>query len=278
MTPVLELEGLSVTLHSRRKDTMLVDGVSLSVAAGECLGILGESGSGKSMSMKAAMGLLDKNFRVSGSARFQGEELLGRSAEELRRLRGGKVGIVLQNPMTCFDPLYRVGAQIAETFSAHYPWDTAEIRRRSLDMLNMMRIRDPEEVLEKYPHQLSGGMLQRIMIGIATAVTPDLLIADEPTTAIDAITQFEILDELLRIKREHKVAMVLISHDLNAVSRVADRIVVLNQGRVVDQGNFHHILHHAADPYTRLLVEKRSAVMRQYRAVLQGKGDTSCLN
>ena len=142
----------------------------------------------------------------------------------------------------------------------------------------MMRIRDPEEVLEKYPHQLSGGMLQRIMIGIATAVTPDLLIADEPTTAIDAITQFEILDELLRIKREHKVAMVLISHDLNAVSRVADRIVVLNQGRVVDQGNFHHILHHAADQYTRLLVEKRSAVMRQYRAVLQGKGDTSCLN
>ena len=278
MTPVLELEGLSVTLHSRRTDTMLVDGVSLSVAAGECLGILGESGSGKSMSMKAAMGLLDKNFRVSGSARFQGEDLLGRSAEELRRLRGGKVGIVLQNPMTCFDPLYRVGAQIAETFAAHYPWDAAEIRRRSLDMLNMMRIRDPEEVLEKYPHQLSGGMLQRIMIGIATAVTPELLIADEPTTAIDAITQFEILDELLRIKREHKVAMVLISHDLNAVSRVADRIVVLNQGRVVDQGNFHHILHHAADPYTRLLVEKRSAVMRQYRAVLQGKGDTSCLN
>ena len=278
MTPVLELEGLSVTLHSRRKDTMLVDGVSLSVAAGECLGILGESGSGKSMSMKAAMGLLDKNFRVSGSARFQGEELLGRSAEELRRLRGGKVGIVLQNPMTCFDPLYRVGAQIAETFAAHYRWDAAETRRRSLDMLNMMRIRDPEEVLEKYPHQLSGGMLQRIMIGIATAVTPELLIADEPTTAIDAITQFEILDELLRIKREHKVAMVLISHDLNAVSRVADRIVVLNQGRVVDHGNFHHILHHAADPYTRLLVEKRSAVMRQYRAVLQGKGDTSCLN
>ncbi len=150
--------------------------------------------------------------------------------------------------MTCFDPLYRVGAQISETFAAHYPWDAAEIRRRSLDMLNMMRIRDPEEVLEKYPHQLSGGMLQRIMIGIATAVTPELLIADEPTTAIDAITQFEILDELLRIKREHKVAMVLISHDLNAVSRVADRIVVLNQGRVVDQGNFHHILHHAADP------------------------------
>lgn len=278
MKPVFELENLQVALGSRQKKTLLVKGVSFEVYPGECLGILGQSGSGKSMSIRGAMGLLDQGFSVSGSAKFKGEELLGKSGEELRRLRGGEVGIVLQNPMTCFDPLYRVGAQIAETFAAHYPWDAAEIRRRSLDMLNMMRIRDPEEVLEKYSHQLSGGMLQRIMIGIATAVTPELLIADEPTTAIDAITQFEILDELLRIKREHKVAMVLISHDLNAVSRVADRIVVLNQGRVVDQGNFHHILHHAADPYTRLLVEKRSAVMRQYRAVLQGKGDTSCLN
>lgn len=271
MTPVLELESLTVALRSRRSTTTLVQDVSLHVNAGECLGILGESGSGKSMSMKAAMGLLDKNFQVSGSARFQGEELLGRSAEDMRRLRGGKVGIVLQNPMTCFDPLYRIGEQISETFSAHYSWNAAEIRRRSLALLEMMRIREPEEVLEKYPHQLSGGMLQRIMIGIATAVTPELLIADEPTTAIDAITQFEILDELIRIKQEHKVAMVLISHDLNAVSRVADRIVVLNHGCVVDQGDFNHILHHAQDPYTRLLVEKRSAVMRQYRSVLERK-------
>ena len=134
-----------------------------------------------------------------------------------------------------------------------------------------MRIRDPEEVLEKYPHQLSGGMLQRIMIGIATAMEPVLLIADEPTTAIDAITQYEILNEILRIKQENQTAMVFISHDLNAISRVADRIVVLNQGRVVDEGDFQHILHHAQDPYTRLLVEKRADVMRRYRQVLTGK-------
>ena len=126
------------------------------------LGILGESGSGKSMSMKAAMGLLDHSFHVKGSAQFQGEELLGKSAEELRRLRGGKVGIILQNPMTCFDPLYRIGQQIAETFSAHNNWTAEEIRARSLELLEKMRIRNPEEVLEKYPHQLSGGMLQRI--------------------------------------------------------------------------------------------------------------------
>lgn len=271
MIPVLELNDLHVTLREHRRNIELVKGVSFSVHAGECLGVLGESGSGKSMSIKAAMGLLNKSFLVSGSACFQGEELLGKSAEELRRLRGGKVGIVLQNPMTCFDPLYRIGQQISETFLAHNSWSADEICSRSLDLLEKMQIRNPEEVLEKYPHQLSGGMLQRIMIGIATSMEPALLVADEPTTAIDAITQFEILDELIRIKKEAQTAMIFISHDLNAISRVADRIVVLNQGLVVDRGDFEHILHHASDPYTKLLVEKRADVMRRYCQVLQGK-------
>ena len=271
MTPVLELKDLRVTLLSRHQEIPLVKGVSFKVNPGECLGILGESGSGKSMSLKAALGLLDKSFHVSGSACFFGEELLNKSAEELRRLRGGRVGVVLQNPMTCFDPLYRIGAQITETFAAHSSWNGTEIHTRSMEMLDKMRIRNPEEVLEKYPYQLSGGMLQRIMIGIATAMTPDLLIADEPTTAIDAITQFEILNEFLRIKEKHNVAMVFISHDLNAISKVADRIVVLNSGLVVDRGDFNHILHHAEDPYTRLLVEKRAAVMKRYRLALEGK-------
>ena len=271
MIPVLELNDLHVTLRQHRRNVELVKGVSFSVNAGECLGVLGESGSGKSMSIKAAMGLLNKSFLVSGSARFQGEELLGKSAEELRRLRGGKVGIVLQNPMTCFDPLYRIGQQISETFLAHNNWSADEIRSRSLELLEKMQMRNPEKVMEKYPHQLSGGMLQRIMIGIATSMEPALLVADEPTTAIDAITQFEILDELVRIKKEAQTAMIFISHDLNAISRVADRIVVLNQGLVVDRGDFEHILHHASDPYTKLLVEKRADVMRRYCHVLQGK-------
>ena len=271
MKPVLELNQLCVSLQGRKKTKDLVKGISFSVAPGECLGILGESGSGKSMTMKAAMGLLDKNFQVSGSAKFQGDELLGKNAEDLRKLRGGKVGMVLQNPMTSFDPLYRIGNQIAETYTAHNQWDNEEVRERSINMLLKMQIRNPEEVLEKYPHQLSGGMLQRIMIGLATSMTPELLIADEPTTAIDAITQFEILDEFLRIKEEYKVAMIFISHDLNAISRVADRIVVFNQGLIVDQGEFYHIMHHAKDPYTRLLIEKRQDVMRKYRKALEGE-------
>lgn len=270
MTPVFELNHLRVSLRGKKRNTDLVKDVSFSVKQGECLGILGESGSGKSMSIKAAMGLLDKNFVVSGSAKFQGDELVGKNAEQLRRLRGGQVGIVLQNPMTCFDPLYRIGNQIAETFAAHQKWDAGEIKERSIEMLDKMQIRNPEEALEKYPHQLSGGMLQRIMIGIAMSMEPSLLIADEPTTAIDAITQFDILNEFAVIKQKHKTAMIFISHDLNAVSQIADKIVVLNQGTVVDQGDFHHIIHHAADPYTRLLIEKRTDVMRKYRQALEG--------
>lgn len=270
MTPVFELNHLQVSLRGKKRNTDLVKGVSFSVKQGECLGILGESGSGKSMSIKAAMGLLDKNFVVSGSAKFQGDELVGKNAEQLRRLRGGQVGIVLQNPITCFDPLYRIGNQIAETFAAHQKWDAGEIKERSIEMLDKMQIRNPEEALEKYPHQLSGGMLQRIMIGIAMSMEPSLLIADEPTTAIDAITQFDILNEFAVIKQKHKTAMIFISHDLNAVSQIADKIVVLNQGTVVDQGDFHHIIHHAADPYTRLLIEKRTDVMRKYRQALEG--------
>ena len=270
MTPVFELNHLQVSLRGKKRNTDLVKGVSFSVKQGECLGILGESGSGKSMSIKAAMGLLDKNFVVSGSAKYQGDELVGKNAEQLRRLRGGQVGIVLQNPMTCFDPLYRIGNQIAETFAAHQKWDDGEIKERSIEMLDKMQIRNPEEALEKYPHQLSGGMLQRIMIGIAMSMEPSLLIADEPTTAIDAITQFDILNEFAAIKQKHKTAMIFISHDLNAVSQIADKIVVLNQGTVVDQGDFHHIIHHAADPYTRLLIEKRTDVMRKYRQALEG--------
>lgn len=270
MTPVFELNHLQVSLRGKKRNTDLVKGVSFSVKQGECLGISGESGSGKSMSIKAAMGLLDKNFVVSGSAKFQGDELVGKNAEQLRRLRGGQVEIVLQNPMTCFDPLYRIGNQIAETFAAHQKWDAGEIKGRSIEMLDKMQIRNPEEALEKYPHQLSGGMLQRIMIGIAMSMEPSLLIADEPTTAIDAITQFDILNEFAVIKQKHKTAMIFISHDLNAVSQIADKIVVLNQGTVVDQGDFHHIIHHAADPYTRLLIEKRTDVMRKYRQALEG--------
>lgn len=271
MSAILKVENLNVTLQHRRVSKKLVEDVSFEVRPGECLGILGESGSGKSMTVKSVLGLLDNNFQVSGSAIFDGQDLLKETKEELRRLRGSRITMVLQNPMTCFDPLYRIGNQMAETFATHTSWNAQEIRSRCLEILDQMLIRNGEEVLEKYPHQLSGGMLQRIMIGIAMALQPELLIADEPTTAIDAITQYEILEEFIRIKKQKNTAMLFITHDLGAISKVADRILVMNSGHVVDSGSFDHILKHADDPYTRMLVEKRSAVMHRYRQILHGK-------
>lgn len=271
MSAILKVENLNVTLRHRRVSKKLVEDVNFEVHPGECLGILGESGSGKSMTVKSVLGLLDKNFQVSGSAIFDGQDLLKETKEELRRLRGSRITMVLQNPMTCFDPLYRIGNQMAETFATHTSWNAQEIHSRCLEILDQMRIRNGEEVLEKYPHQLSGGMLQRIMIGIAMALQPELLIADEPTTAIDAITQYEILEEFIRIKKQKNTAMLFITHDLGAISKVADRILVMNSGHVVDSGSFDHILKHADDPYTRMLVEKRSAVMHRYRQILHGK-------
>ena len=271
MSAALKVENLNVTLTYSKASKKLVEDVSFEVHPGECLGILGESGSGKSMTVKSILGLLDKNFQVSGSAVFDGHDLLKESKEELRRLRGSRITMVLQNPMTCFDPLYRIGNQMAETFAAHTAWNAQEIRTCCLKILDQMQILNGEEVLEKYPHQLSGGMLQRIMIGIAMALQPELLIADEPTTAIDAVTQYEILEEFVRIKKNKNTAMLFITHDLGAISKVADRILVMNSGQIVDSGNFEHIRNHANDPYTRLLIEKRSAVMCHYRDILHGK-------
>ena len=271
MSAILKVENLNVTLTYRKTSKKLVENVNFEVHPGECLGILGESGSGKSMTVKSILGLLDKNYHVSGSAVFDGHDLLKETKEELRRLRGSRITMVLQNPMTCFDPLYRIGNQMSETFATHTTWNAQEIRSHCLKILNQMQILNGEEVLQKYPHQLSGGMLQRIMIGIAMALQPELLIADEPTTAIDAITQYEILEEFIRIKKNKNTAMLFITHDLGAISKVADRILVMNSGHIVDSGNFEHIRTHAQDPYTRLLIEKRSAVMHHYREVLHRK-------
>lgn len=270
MNAVLEVTGLKVCLAGKKAEKVLVDNVNFSVRQGECLGILGESGSGKSMAVKAVLGLLDHNFHVSGQAFFEKKNLLAEGRETLRRLRGSKISMILQNPMTCFDPLFRIEAQMRETFEAHTDWDRERIRIHSLEILERMKIQNPEEALKKYPHQLSGGMLQRVMIGIAMLLQPKLLIADEPTTAIDSVTQHEILEEFLRIRRESGTALIFISHDLGAISKVADRIFVMSHGQVVDEGSFSHILKDASDEYTRLLVEKRLAVMKRYRNMVSG--------
>jgi nickel transport system ATP-binding protein len=269
MKAILEVRNLTVDFHSKKHFQQIIKGIEFELYPGKCLGILGESGSGKSMSAKAIMGLLDRSFSVKGQANYRGVNLLNKNEEELRKIRGKSICMILQNPMTCFDPLYRIGYQMEETYKEHSDMTKGEIKQKSLQVLETMQIRDPQEVLKKYPHQLSGGMLQRIMIGIAISMKPDILIADEPTTALDSITQYEIMKEFLRIKQETKAAMIFISHDLSVIGQISDEVLVMNKGLIADRGSFHEILDNAKDSYTKLLVEKRKAVMERYKKVFQ---------
>ena len=269
---ILDVKNLHITFEQPKVSKQILEDVSFSVKAGKCLGILGESGSGKSMTTKAVLGLLNRDFKISGSATFEGSDLLQMSDGDLRTLRGSAIGMILQNPMTCFDPLYKIGNQIYETFDAHGIFPRNQYKEEAIKILEKMHIHDPEGVLQKFPHQLSGGMLQRVMIGIAMSMNPRLLICDEPTTAIDSITQYEIIKEFQRIKAESNVGMLFITHDVSVISHIADEVIVLNKGKLVDSGSFSDILKNPKDPYTKLLIEKKLAVADHYKSVLAEGG------
>ena len=264
---ILDVKNLHITFEQPKVSKQILEDVSFSVKAGKCLGILGESGSGKSMTTKAILGLLNRDFQISGSAIFEDKDLLQMGDGDLRTLRGSAIGMILQNPMTCFDPLYKIGNQIYETFDAHGIYPRNQYKEEAIKILDKMRIHDPEGVLQKFPHQLSGGMLQRVMIGIAMSMNPRLLICDEPTTAIDSITQYEIIKEFQRIKAESNVGMLFITHDVSVISHIADEVIVLNKGKLVDHGSFSDILKDPKDPYTKLLIEKKLAVADHYKSV-----------
>lgn len=269
---ILDVKNLHITFEQPKVSKQILEDVSFAVKAGKCLGILGESGSGKSMTTKAILGLLNRDFQISGSAIFEGKDLLQMGDGDLRTLRGSAIGMILQNPMTCFDPLYKIGNQIYETFDAHGIYPRNQYKEEAIKILDKMRIHDPEGVLQKFPHQLSGGMLQRVMIGIAMSMNPRLLICDEPTTAIDSITQYEIIKEFQRIKAESNVGMLFITHDVSVISHIADEVIVLNKGKLVDHGSFSDILKDPKDPYTKLLIEKKLAVADHYKSVLAEGG------
>lgn len=269
---ILDVKNLHITFEQPKVSKQILEDVSFSVKAGKCLGILGESGSGKSMTTKAILGLLNRDFQISGSATFEGKDLLQMGDGDLRTLRGSAIGMILQNPMTCFDPLYKIGNQIYETFDAHGIFSRDQYKAEAIKILEKMHIHDPEGVLQKFPHQLSGGMLQRVMIGIAMSMNPRLLICDEPTTAIDSITQYEIIKEFQRIKAESNVGMLFITHDVSVISHIADEVIVLNKGKLVDRGPFSEILKNPKDAYTKLLIEKKLAVADHYKSVLAQGG------
>ena len=276
MMPSLMIDHLSINLRSGMDN--LVSEISFAIKEGESLILLGQSGSGKTMTCSAVLNLLDpKKFKVSGSVFFGETDLLNSSEKQRRGIYGNQIVYIPQNPMTALDPSMRIGKQMDETLRLHSDKSRQQRYNYILRLLHDVGLDDPDRVYRAYPHMLSGGMLQRIMIGLALAMKPALLVADEPTTAIDAITQAEILKEFQRIKEESHTAMIFISHDLGAVSKIADEIVVMNGGKLVEQGDFEHILRHAKDPYTRMLAETRRSVMERYRLCLDNQEEL-CLN
>jgi oligopeptide/dipeptide ABC transporter ATP-binding protein len=252
---VLEVEGLRVTLPTEGGPVAVVDGVDYAVEPGEVFGVAGESGSGKTMSMLALLGLLPAGSRVEGSARFGGRDLLRLRARELREVSGRDLAMVFQDPLTSLHPMLTVGRQLTEHVRRHLGLSRRDADRRALELLEQVRMPDPGAALHAYPHQFSGGMRQRIAIAIALACRPKLLIADEPTTALDVTVQAGILRLLDRLRREAELSVVLITHDLGVMSSIADRITVFYAGRVVESGPRAGVLQRPRHPYTRALLD-----------------------
>lgn len=257
MEPLLELKDLHTFFETKRGTIKAVNGVSYQVQPGRTLGLVGESGSGKSISAMSILGLLDENGKVvSGSIKFKGNELAGLTRSEMNRIRGNDISIIFQEPMTSLNPVFQIRRQIGESFIIHQGMSKREAWAESVKMLEDVRIPDPEQVAKKYPFQLSGGMRQRVMIAMALACKPDLLIADEPTTALDVTIQAQILKLMNDLKRERGTAIMFITHDLGVINEMADDVAVMYCGQVVEQAPVKTIFgaHGFSHPYTEGLL------------------------
>ena len=252
---VLEIEDLRILLRNGDRDVALVDGVSLAVAPGEVVGLAGESGSGKTLTGLSALGFLPDRARATGAVRFAGQDVLKMSQSRLRRMRGHQVAVVFQDPMTSLHPMLSVGRQLTEHVEVHLGLSRSQARERAIELLETVRLPDPEHVLSSFPHQFSGGMRQRIAIASALACGPRLLIADEPTTALDVTVQAGILRLIDRLRRDSEMAVLMISHDLGVMSSLADTLHVLYAGRVVESGPAGELLTAPRHPYTRSLLD-----------------------
>ncbi len=270
---LLAVKDLRVEFPTRQGTLVAVDGVSLSIAPGEVLGVVGESGAGKSLTGAAVIGLIDPPGRIgAGEVWLGGRRIDNLPAEGLRRIRGREIGAVFQDPLTSLNPLYTIGRQITETMTTHLKLSSSAARRRALDLLAEVGIPAPGRRFDHYPHQFSGGMRQRVVIALALAANPKLIIADEPTTALDVSIQAQIIALLKRLCRDHGTAVMLITHDMGVIAETADRVAVMYAGRIAEIGPVADVIHRPQHPYTQGLMGSIPSIVAEREKLAQIEG------
>lgn len=268
VAPLIEVRDLKVRFTQNGRTVRAVDGVNYSLQPGRTLAIIGESGSGKTVSSRAIMGLLPSTARISGSAKFEGVELLGMSEKDLRTRRGPDFAMVFQDPARSLNPTMKIGTQITEAIRSHFEVSRAEAKQRAIELLKMVRLPSAETRFNEYPHQLSGGMRQRVMIAIALSCRPKLLIADEATTALDVTTQAQIMELLEDLQQELNMALIMISHDMGLAASFTDEVVVMYAGRVVEQAPTRQLFSAVRMPYTKVLLDAIPRLENQSHTLL----------
>jgi len=276
---LLEVKHLKVEFPGRRGTLVALDDISFEIAPGEILGVVGESGAGKSLTGAAIIGLLDPPGRIAaGEIRFDGRRIDGLPYEEMRKVRGRHIGAIFQDPLTSLNPLYTIGRQLTETIQTHLPMSDAEARQRAIRLLEETGIQAAAQRVDQYPHQFSGGMRQRVVIALALAAEPRLIVADEPTTALDVSIQAQIIQLLKRLCREHGAAVMLVTHDMGVIAETCDRVAVMYAGRIVEIGPVHDVIHSSAHPYTAGLMGSIPAMDEDRERLLQIDGAMPHLN
>ena len=254
-TPVLSVRDLRVEFASRRGTLHAINGVSFDIARGEVLGVVGESGAGKSVTGLAAIGLIDPPGRIAGGEIYlSGQRIDDLPPREMRRIRGKRIAMIFQDPLTSLDPLFRIGDQLVETIRTHLPLSESAARQRAVDLLAEVGIPAPEKRVDAYPHEFSGGMRQRVVIALAIAAEPELIIADEPTTALDVSVQAQIITLIKRLGRDHGTAVMLVTHDMGVIAEASDRVAVMYSGRIAEIGPVRDVVQHPLHPYAQGLM------------------------